>query len=653
MGNIMKKIGLEDFTQYHFLSNLSITPCKGKLLFIDTAVNEDKSDYKQRIMRYDIKTEKLDVLVDYQKRTPFYMVGCGDLLVVKDTSEEDKTVHTTFNRIKPKDGEILKTFNLPLEVNSIKSLDDNHYLISATIDTKAPDYYLYNEDEKKKYHDSLKENEDYIIFDEYPYTFNGAGIINGNRTALFICDKETLKLHRITAPSMDVESYDFENGHIVYSGTDYTVYKKKFASIYDYDIAADTTAVLYDRQDMIISRVFYSDHKLTVTGTYGKEVGWIENAKFYELNDGKMELVLDSDTSLYNSVGTDARFGKLKNYYKDENGISYFTSTVGGNSVLYKYINHELVALNEFTGTVDDFIIGDEIYCIAMVNQDLEDLYVLRDKKPYRLTEINDLSEYYVAKPIHVRVNKPVPVDGWVLLPEDFDENKKYPAILDIHGGPKCAYGEIFYHEMQYWVNLGYVVFFSNPRGGDGKGNQFADLRRFWGGIDYEDIMDFTDEVLRLYPNIDRERLGVTGGSYGGYMTNWIVSQTNRFKAAATQRSISNWITEVTISDYGVDFPYEMQFTDINNCHDELWAMSPLKYANNVKTPLLFIHSTEDYRCTFPEALQYYTALRCRGVETKLVGFKGENHELSRSGKPKHRIKRLYEITEWMNNHLL
>lgn len=165
--------------------------------------------------------------------------------------------------------------------------------------------------------------------------------------------------------------------------------------------------------------------------------------------------------------------------------------------------------------------------------------------------------------------------------------------------------------------------------------------------------MDFTDEVLRLYPNIDRERLGVTGGSYGGYMTNWIVSQTNRFKAAATQRSISNWITEVTISDYGVDFPYEMQFTDINNCHDELWAMSPLKYANNVKTPLLFIHSTEDYRCTFPEALQYYTALRCRGVETKLVGFKGENHELSRSGKPKHRIKRLYEITEWMNNHLL
>ena len=187
----MKKIGLEDFTQYHFLSNLSITPCKGKLLFIDTAVNEDKSDYKQRIMRYDIKTEKLDVLVDYQKRTPFYMVGCGDLLVVKDTSEEDKTVHTTFNRIKPKDGEVLKTFNLPLEVNSIKSLDDNHYLISATIDTKAPDYYLYNEDEKKKYHDSLKENEDYIIFDEYPYNFNGAGIINGNRTALFICDKET------------------------------------------------------------------------------------------------------------------------------------------------------------------------------------------------------------------------------------------------------------------------------------------------------------------------------------------------------------------------------------------------------------------------------------------------------------------------------
>ena len=111
-------------------------------------------------------------------------------------------------------------------------------------------------------------------------------------------------------------------------------------------------------------------------------------------------------------------------------------------------------------------------------------------------------------------------------------------------------------------------------------------------------------------------------------------------------------ITEVCASDYGIDFPYEMNFTDLHNCHDELWSMSPLKYANNVKTPLLFIHSIEDYRCTLSEALQYFTAIRCNGVDTKIVAFKGENHELSRSGKPLHRIKRLEEITAWMNKYL-
>ena len=233
-----------------------------------------------------------------------------------------------------------------------------------------------------------------------------------------------------------------------------------------------------------------------------------------------------------------------------------------------------------------------------------------------------------------------------------FDENKKYPAILDIHGGPKTAYGEIYYHEMQHWASKGYFVMFCNPRGSDGKGNLFADLRHQFGGIDYQDIMAFVDLVLEKYPAIDKDRLGVTGGSYGGYMTNWIIGQTDRFKCAATQRSISNWITEVGVSDYGIDFPIEQDFGDVRNCAAELWSMSPLKFVNNAVTPTLFIHSTEDYRCPVPEALQLYTALTCNGVETRMVLFKGENHELSRGGKPAHRIRRLQEITGWMDKHL-
>ncbi len=649
----MKKVQLDDFCNYHFLSNLTVTPCQSKLLFVDTVVAEDKSDYKQRVMKYDINTKEVSTVVDYTKRTPMFMVGKDDFLVVNvSDGKEDITVHTTFDRISPKTGEKVATFKLPLSVNSIVSYDETRYLISATIDTKAPDYYLYTDEQKKAYHDAIKENEDYLEFDEYPFTYNGAGVINGNRTALFLCDKETLALTRLTSNSMDVESFDFQNGHIVFSGVDFTEVKGKFAWVYDIDVEANTTTTLYSEL-MQINKVFFDNDDLVVVGTYGREVGWIENPKFYVLSDGCMKLVTENDTSLHNAVATDCHYGKLKNYAK-VNGVSYFIATEGSDSKLFRYEDKKLVPLCDFTGSVDDFVVTDNgIFVIAMVNQDLGDIYKLENGELEKLTSFNDLSEYYVAKPVHVTVDKPTPIYGWVLLPENFDPEKSYPAILDIHGGPKAAYGDVFYHEMQYWVNLGYVVFYCNPRGGDGRGNQFADLRRWWGGIDYEDIMDFTDLVLKMYPNIDKNRLGVTGGSYGGYMTNWIVSQTDRFAAAATQRSISNWITEVTISDYGIDFPFEMEFTDLYNCHDELWAMSPLKYVNNVKTPLLFIHSTEDYRCTFPEALQYYTALKCRKVETKLVGFKGENHDLSRSGKPKHRIKRLTEITEWMNKHLL
>jgi len=284
----------------------------------------------------------------------------------------------------------------------------------------------------------------------------------------------------------------------------------------------------------------------------------------------------------------------------------------------------------------------------------LTEFYKVENNEIKKLTSFNEevMKDYYVAKPEKLTVRKAVDIDGWVLKPIGFDANKKYPAILDIHGGPKTAYGIVYYHEMQYWASKGYFVMYCNPRGSDGKGNQFADLRHQFGGIDYQDIMAFVDLVLETYPSIDPQRLGVTGGSYGGYMTNWIIGQTDRFKAAATQRSISNWISEVGVSDYGIDFPIEQEFGDVRNCAGELWGMSPLKFVNNAKTPTLFIHSTEDYRCPVPEALQLYTALTCNGVETRMCLFKGENHELSRSGKPTHRIRRLQEITDWMDGHL-
>ncbi len=643
----MKKIGITDFCNYHFLSSLCAN--KSALYFIDTIAKEDKSDYKQRLLRYDLKTNALSTIKDYEDRIPVLYTD-DDKLFVSNINKEEKKVQTDVLVLDAVSGDKKDEFILPIDVSEIKSYDDSFYLVSATIKVKDPDYYLYDEAKKDEIVKLEEENSDYLEIDEYPFMFNGAGMINGNRNALFLLDKKTKELKRITDTYMDVESYDFKDGKILFTGVNFKTYKKKFAFVYEYDVNSGVTSTLYD-ETMLITRAFYYEDKIVVAGTYGKEISWIESPKFYTLKDKKCTLYIDSELSLYNTIGTDVHFGKFSQFRKIDGKPYFLSASKGSRGELFTFEDDKLVCLSDFEGTVDDAVAFDgKIYAITTLPNRLQELEELGVKE---LTHLNDLSEYYVAKPNRIWLDKKTKIQGWVLLPEDFDENKKYPAILDIHGGPKCAYGEIFYHEMQYWVNLGYIVFFCNPRGGDGRGNAFSDLRRQWGGIDFEDIMDFTDEVLRLYPQIDVDRVGVTGGSYGGYMTNWVVSHTNRFKCAATQRSISNMITEVTASDYGIDFPYEMSFTDLHNCHDELWSMSPLKYANNVKTPLLFIHSFEDYRCIFPEALQYYTAIRCNGVDTKIVGFKGENHELSRSGKPKHRIKRLSEITNWMNKYLL
>lgn len=240
-----------------------------------------------------------------------------------------------------------------------------------------------------------------------------------------------------------------------------------------------------------------------------------------------------------------------------------------------------------------------------------------------------------------------------MLKPIDFDKSKKYPAILEIHGGPKAVYGDTFFHEMQVMVSKGYFVFYCNPRGSAGMGDVYADLRLKWGTIDYDDIMKFVDTVLENYPQIDSEKVGVAGGSYGGYMTNWLIGHTDRFKCAVSQRGISNWITMFGLSDVG-SFMVEEDIS-INFLQDieTTWWHSPMRYAADVKTPTLFIHSENDFRCPLSEAMQMYSALKHYNVATKMCIFKDENHELSRSGKPKHRIRRLEEILAWMDSYLI
>lgn len=243
-------------------------------------------------------------------------------------------------------------------------------------------------------------------------------------------------------------------------------------------------------------------------------------------------------------------------------------------------------------------------------------------------------------------------IQGWILKPPGFDPRKKYPSILEIHGGPLTQYGWFFMHEFYYLAAAGYVVHFCNPRGGRGYGEKHAGaIWGGWGDADYEDLMAWTDKIATL-PYIDSSRMGVTGGSYGGYMTVWIIGHTPRFKAAVTQRCVSNFISMWGSSDFNWSF---QQVLDDKPPFDDLqkfWEHSPMKFIGNAKTPTLVIHSEMDLRCPIEQGEQVFVALKRLGVASEMVRFPDEFHGLSRGGRTDRRIKRLEHIRGWFDRYL-
>ena len=288
----------------------------------------------------------------------------------------------------------------------------------------------------------------------------------------------------------------------------------------------------------------------------------------------------------------------------------------------------------------------------------LDDLYVadLSGQNERRLTKMNEALwrqlELADVERIAYKSADGWDVDGFLVKPIGWQEGKKYPMILSVHGGPAGMYGVDWYHEFQVYAARGWAVFFCNPRGSTGYGEKFErGIVGEWGGKDYQDVMNGVDAILTKYSWIDRDRLGVKGGSYGGFMTNWIVGHTNMFKAAVTLRSLSNFISDDGTRDgaYG----HKRDFGgDIFEKFDMFWDRSPLKYAKNVKTPTLILHSDNDYRVPIEQGEQWFRALKHFGVTTEIVFFPRENHNLTRTGEPKHLIESMNWQLYWFDRFL-
>jgi dipeptidyl aminopeptidase/acylaminoacyl peptidase len=298
------------------------------------------------------------------------------------------------------------------------------------------------------------------------------------------------------------------------------------------------------------------------------------------------------------------------------------------------------------------------IYTVSTTTR-INDLFLADSNggEPKQLTHVNDelFSKLNLTEPeeISYKTFDGKTIQAWVQKPPDFDAAKKYPLILNIHGGPHAAYGYIFEHEFQWMAGKGYVVLYPNPRGSTTYGQDFGNVIQYhYPGDDYKDLMAGVDELIRR-GYVDEKKLGVTGGSGGGLLTNWVVGQTNRFAAAVSQRDIASWTDWWYTADFTLFQPNWFKAAPFDDEQD-FKARSPITYIKNVTTPMMFILGESDYR-TPPGAggEEMFRALKFRKIPTVMVRFPNESHELSRSGQPWHRVERLQHIVGWFDHWLM
>ncbi len=301
---------------------------------------------------------------------------------------------------------------------------------------------------------------------------------------------------------------------------------------------------------------------------------------------------------------------------------------------------------------------GDLLAMTVSTPANPHELYILADGEFREATRFNHewLAEVIVQAVQELRFDSPHgEVQGWYLLPVGYESGKTYPLALNIHGGPHAAWGyssKSMWHEWQFHAARGYAVFYCNPHGSGGYGEAFMrKLHAAWGPVAMDDIMAGVDAFLER-GIADPNRLAITGGSYGGYMTAWIISHTARFKAAVSQRGVYNIASFYGTSDVPLLISNEFDAEPWDN-HAVYWDNSPLKYAANIKTPLLLIHAEKDFRVPIEQAEQLFAWLR-RATDSPvhMLRYPREGHELSRSGEPSHRVSRLTEMVEWFDRYV-
>ncbi len=641
---MVRRLRIYDLTRFVSVSNPQISPSLDKVAFVTVRADEDRDDYESTLWIVN-RSDGAPVrfLSGWKDRNPSWSTDGRQLLFVSNRGMKEGERGAVLHVSPVYGGEPRPLLRMESGISQPSWSADGRraYFVSGVGEPEG----------------------DVKVIDRIPLWSDAAGFTYHRRRHLHVVDIASGVVRRLTEGEMDVTCYAASNSgdKMVYavSSDELNPY---LMHIFMLDIETGEQAKIAEGFSVASMCWAPDDGHLAFLGS-DRSSGGATHMGVWVLPVGGGDA--ENLTGEIDRGCTRRAYYDLRSIYADaptpiwDGDYIYFPISEGGTFNLFrmKFQDRSLEPVLNGDFSLEEFSVKDGVVAYTRVKgTEPAEVWVKDEEGERRITGFNDeLASRLSLSGLELfdfTVTDGQRIEGWLLKPQGLKEGEKYPAIIDIHGGPKSKFGYSFMFEHQLYSAEGYVVVILNPRGSDGYSQEFADIRGKYGTRDYDDIMEGMDHVVANHDFIDPERLGVTGLSYGGFMTNWIVTHTDRFKAAISQNGISHWPSFYGTSDIGFFFSPDQVDGDPWGNEEGYREKSPLTYAQNVETPVMFVHSYEDYRCWIDQSIIFYTALKHLGKEARLVLFMEGSHVFRSLAKPSIRRKRYEQMLGWFNDHL-